>query len=402
MGRIIIFLVLAVLNVVLFLRFLVNGLRCGIDAIGRRDCGSLLFAWRKSGMVLLGTVLVLGLYIAFTQITASTPAIRDSDGNLLEGSIAELESVKLNGRKEWISIRGNDENAPVLLFLAGGPGGTQLAATRYELSELEEHFVVVNWEQPGSGKSYHCMKRNDITVQTYIEDGIALTEYLLERFGKNRIYLMGESWGSALGIFLAEARPEYYAGFIGTGQMVDFAETEQLDYWKAIEIAEEKNDEKMVQTLKKQGEAPYYEGNIAWQSGTYLNYLSTYMATDPEITNGGYHTFRDMFASEYGVLDSINYMLGVMNTFNVVYPTLYGVDLRADYAKLDVPVYFFLGRHDVNAPTALSDEYYHLLEVPKKELVWFEHSGHSPWLNETEQFVKETLRVFQGLEERKE
>ena len=118
------------------------------------------------------------------------------------------------------------------------------------------------------------------------------------------------------------------------------------------------------------------------------------MARNPQITNGGYNTFRDMFASEYGMLDSVNFMLGVMNTFNVVYPTLYKIDLREDYSKLEVPVYFFIGRHDVNAPTKLAEDYYNILNAPEKELVWFEHSGHGPWLNETEKFVNETLRVF--------
>ena len=119
------------------------------------------------------------------------------------------------------------------------PWCEQGAAVRYELEELEKHFVVVNWEQPGSGKSYHCMNRKYIFVQTYIEDGVALTEYLRERFGQEKIYLMGESWGSALGIFMIDNKPEYYAGFIGTGQMVDFAKTERLDYQKAMEIAKE-------------------------------------------------------------------------------------------------------------------------------------------------------------------
>lgn len=213
---------------------------------------------------------------------------------------------------------------------------------------LEKNFVVVNWEQPGS----------------------------------------------ALGIFLSDERPEYYAGVIGTGQMVDFKETEKIDYAKAMEIAESKGDEATINKLLEQGEAPYNNGNIALKSATYLNYISEYMTKDPNITNGGYNTFRDMFASEYGILDSINYMLGVMNTFNVVYPQLYEVDLRKSYAKIDVPVYFFLGRHDINAPTSLAEEYYNLLEAPEKELIWFEHSGHSPWLNETDLFVQETLRVF--------
>lgn len=129
-------------------------------------------------------------------------------------------------------------------------------------------------------------------------------------------------------------------------------------------------------------------------SATYLNYLSTAMTTNPEITNGGYHTPRDMFASEYGVCDSVYYMLGVMNTFNTVYPTLYGTDLRESHAELEVPTFFFIGRHDINAPTELTEEYYEILSAPEKELVWFEHSGHGPWMNETEKFVNETLRVF--------
>lgn len=394
MLKIIIFLILAVISVILLLGCLVNGVRWGVCAVRHRSCQLASSAFRKWGLILICALLVLCIFVIFTQMTASTPAIKDSSGKVVEGSIAELRSVELNGHKEWISVRGYDKNAPILLFLAGGPGGTQMAATRYELAELEKHFVVVNWDQPGSGKSYHCMKRNDITTETYIEDGVALTEYLREEFGQDQIYLMGESWGSALGIFLINERPEYYAGFIGTGQMVDFAETEKIDYWKVMEIAEERGDEKMIQTLTEQGEAPYYEGNIALLSNTYLNYMTNYMKNNPEITNGGYNTFRDMFASEYGVFDSVNYMLGVINTFNVVYPTLYGVDLREDYAKLEVPVYFFLGRHDINAPTDLAEEYYNLLDAPEKELVWFEHSGHSPWLNETERFVEETLRVF--------
>ena len=395
MGKIIVFLILTVISVILLLGCLVNGVRWGVCAVRHRSGQFARAAFLKWGVRSICAVFVVFLFVIVTQKMASTPAIKDSNGKGVEGSIAELKSVELNGHKEWITVRGTDKNAPILLFLAGGPGGTQMAATRYELAELEKNFVVVNWDQPGSGKSYYCMKRKDITVRTYIEDGIALTEYLRETLGQEKIYLMGESWGSALGIFLINERPEYYAGFIGTGQMVDFAETEKIDYWKAMEIAKERGDEKKIKALTKQGEAPYYEGNIAWKSVTYLDYLTTYMSTNPEITNGGYHTFRDLFASEYGVLDSVNYMLGVMNTFNVVYPTLYGTDLRKDYAKLEVPVYFFLGRHDINAPTDLAEEYYNLLDAPKKEIVWFDHSGHSPWLNETERFVDETLRVFE-------
>lgn len=93
------------------------------------------------------------------------------------------------------------------------------------------------------------------------------------------------------------------------------------------------------------------------------------MTSDPNITNGRYNTFRDMFSQEYGILDSLNYLLGVMNTFNVVYPQLYEIDLRENFTELEVPAYFFIGRHDINAPTNLAEDYYNLLDAPQKELV---------------------------------
>ena len=334
--------------------------------------------------------------IAISQFTASTPRIIDESGNTPANSIAELTELELNGRKQWISMRGWDKNAPVLLFLAGGPGGTQMAAVRHELAELEKHFVVVNWDQPGSGKSYYAEKTQNITVDTYIQDGYALTEYLKDRFSQEKIYLIGESWGSALGIFLVDKYPQSYHALIGTGQMIDFAETERMDYTKAMEIAENNGDTALVKKLKANGEPPYYGKHVTWKSAVYLNYLSSYMARNPDIQNPGYNTLRDIGSSEYGLLDKINFFRGVINTFNDVYQQLYDIDLRADYTKLDVPVYFFLGRHDVNAPVGLVEEYERVLNAPDKGIIWFEHSGHSPWINERDKFIEEVMSCFLG------
>ena len=93
-------------------------------------------------------------------------------------------------------------------------------------------------------------------------------------------------------------------------------------------------------------------------------------------------------------MDKINFFRGIINTYNNVYKQLYTINLRTDYAKLDVPVYFFLGRHDVNAPTVLAEEYVKVLDAPDKGIVWFEHSGHSPWINEPAKFVEEALKCF--------
>ncbi|OPJ59389.1 alpha/beta fold hydrolase [Clostridium oryzae] len=393
--------IIAILLIIMFIVIIVSLLIClffimqlVIRSIKKVPLNREKARLKKSAFFFTILVVLMVGFITFSQFTAHTPRILNQNGKATKGSIAELKKVELNGRREWISIRGKNRKNPVLLFLTGGPGGTQLTATRYELSGLEEHFVVVNWDQPGSGKSYDAVSRKKITVDTYIEDGLALTDFLRKSFKTEKIYLMGESWGSALGIFLADAAPAKYHAFIGTGQMVDFKETEIMDYKKAIKLARENRDEKIVKKLIGNGMPPYYGKDVTWKSAVYLNYLSDYMAKNHEITNGGYHTIRDMFSDEYGIVDSINYLRGIINTFNQVYPQLYNTDLRKGFTKLDIPVYFFLGRHDVNAPLSLTQEYYNSLKVPKKEIVWFEHSGHSPWMNESKLFVSQTVRVF--------
>lgn len=181
---------------------------------------------------------------------------------------------------------------------------------------------------------------------------------------------------------------------IGTGQMVAFEETERIDYRLAMDLAREAGNTQLVTQLTNNGEPPYYGADVTWKSAAYLNYLSNAMAQNPQVRNGGYNTFRDLFSEEYGILDQVNFFRGIINTFNHVYPQLYSIDLREGYTQLDVPVYFLIGKHDLNAPVSLTEAYYDALEAPEKELIWFEHSAHNPWINEAGIFVDETLRVF--------
>lgn len=388
------FLLLSILSIIAIVKLLTHLTCYIIDKVRRKSNPKHPTRIRKTAVFFI-IVMVLNLaLVIITQFAATTPDIRDDYGNTPADSIAELTQIELNGRNQWISIRGEDKNKPVLLFLAGGPGGTQLAAVRYELSELEKHFVVVGWDQPGSGKSYYAEAIKDIGVETYIQDGHALTTYLAKRFDQEKIYLVGESWGSALGIFLVDRYPESYHALIGAAQMIDFAETEKMDYAKAMLIAKDSNDTALVEKLEANGMPPYYGKNLTWKSAVYINYLSKHMTRNPDIHNPGYDTLRDIFSQEYGILDKINFARGVINTYNHVYQQLYDIDMRTDYTRLNVPVYFFEGRHDINAPTSLVEEYFDVLVCPKKEIVWFDHSGHSPWINENNKFVDELLLRF--------
>jgi pimeloyl-ACP methyl ester carboxylesterase len=336
---------------------------------------------------ILGIILVSAVAIWLSQIFATTPLITDANGNQLPGSIASLEKVELNGSDQWISIRGKDANKPILLFLAGGPGGSQLTTARHALSELEEYFVVVQWDQPGAGKSFSALPQSELTPERYVQDGLALTEILRQRFDKDKIYLVGESWGSVLGIWMIQRQPENFHAFIGTGQMVAFEETDQICYEFAIELAEQRGDSDKVQLLRQQGPPPYYGDGVAMKQINYLKDTYAYMNQDPKIRTN-FNTLGDLLSPEYGLIDKVNWVRGPLVTLGNVYPMLWQVDLRQTAAELEVPVYFLIGRHDVNAPVHLTEDFYQKLDAPIKDLVWFEHSGHSPWTSEVDRFVK--------------
>ncbi len=350
-------------------------------------------AWKGVTASLAGMVLIGALAVLASQAFAMTPPILGADGKPVPGSIATLEQVTLNGSRQWISIRGRAATKPVLLFLAGGPGGSQLATARFALGGLEEHFVVVNWEQPGAGKSFDAVDRSTMTPERYIQDAHALVLLLRERFGQEKVYLVGESWGSALGVMLVQHYPELFHAFIGTGQMVAFLENDQMCYEFALQWAQERGDLNQVQKLTQQGPPPYYGKGVAWKEAAFLMDTFTYMNANPAISDNGANTFRDLAAPEYGLYDKVSWFRGVIETLGVVYPQLWEVDFRQQATQLEVPVYFFIGRHDINAPVVLTEQYYELLNAPHKQIVWFEHSGHTPWVSESDRFVQAMVEI---------
>jgi len=326
-------------------------------------------------------ILLLTAFALYSQWTAHTPAILGADGKPLPGSIVSLEKVKLGGVDQWLIIRGYDVNKPVLLFLSGGPGASEAARVLRFNSELEKHFVVVIWEQRGCGKSYPSINpKSDLTVDQYVADLLELTDILRERFDEQKIYLVGHSWGTIIGVLAAQQRPDLYHAYIGTAQMVDVQETDQMIYDLMLEHARQTGDADFVKTLEAQGSPPYF-GKSPIQPYATLFGREYQVFEAPNIKDETYRREGDAIRlmlkqPEYGWLDRIYYLLGLMNTFNAVYPQLQEIDFRVDATQLDLPVYILLGRHDMNNPSRIPEEYFSLLESPSKRLIFFEKSGH--------------------------
>ena len=354
-----------------------------VTALARRSAAAAVTSLKVS----LLTGALLALMVALSQSTAFTPAIDGPD------PIAELRPITVNGRAEWLSLRGQDRSKPVLLFLSGGPGGSQLVTARHCFADLERDYVVVTWEQPGAAKANGAISADDITLDTYLSDGAAVTGLLREEFGQDRIYLMGESWGSALGLMMAREHPEYYRAFVGTGQMIDFLETERIDYQMALEDARRTGNRKLVDKLEEQGPPPYKSG-VALKTNAYLSPLYGTSARTGQLHGATFSTMDGLYGVEYGLLDKVSFFWGLYRTFDSFYGKLYPIDLRQCAAEQQIPIHIFHGRYDYNAPAGLVEDYYARLSAPRKSLVYFEHSGHNPWQTENELFIDHVRQAF--------
>lgn len=318
---------------------------------------------------------------------ASTPPILQADGTPVAGSIAELTTVAVGGHDQAILLRGRNVDAPVLLFLEGGPGGTALGAMHHSGRGLEEHFVVATWDQRGTGKSITARDPvATLTPEQAVSDTIAVAEYLRARFGEERIYVLGSSWGSTLGVLTVQARPDLFVAYIGSGQMVDQQETDQRMYAESLAYAQRVGDVGFAQQLRDIGPPPYTD-MLAYPIALSSNPEWDDYTRGPDYSRqASYPT--SLFTSEYTFTESMRAMGAIADTFAAVYPHLQDVDFRRDVPRLDVPVYLIQGVHEAPGRADPAEEWFAQLGAPSKQLVRFDNSGHTPHLDEPARFAE--------------
>ncbi len=348
-----------------------------------RPRGRLLLA-RRVGLV-VASVAVLALVAGLLR-PASTEPIVDADGDRVPGSIAELVEVPVNGHDQTVMLRGVSADAPVLLFLEGGPGGSAVGRIRGAGEDLEQSFVVATWEQRGTGKSYDALEpTSTMTLDQMVEDTLEVTDYLRERFDEEKIYLVGSSWGTVLGTLAARRAPERFHAYVGTGQMVDPFETDQRMYRTSIEDAEARGDDGQASLLREMGPPPYQDS---------LDYLAA-IASNPTWSTFEHGEDYDpaaeypasFFVAEYTLIEQLRGMAAIAETYAVLYPQLSGTDFRTGVPRLDVPVYVVEGEHEAEGREDLAADWFADLEAPSKDYVVFDRSGHTPPYDEPGRFA---------------
>jgi proline iminopeptidase len=221
-----------------------------------------------------------------------------------------------------------------------------------------------------------------MTLDRAVADVIELATYLRTEFDEERILVMGESWGTILGTLAVQERPDLFHAYIGSGQMVDIVETDQRIYRDLAAFAERAGDADLALALEGIGTPPYRD--IPWANsmilGWYDHIYGSYTPSTGYLERGERAGFVDPFGitgAEYSFIDKVNVLRGLIDTFALLYPQLYEVDLRVEAARLEVPVWILDGGAELDGRRDLALDWYDSLAAPSKRLVTFEGAAHS-------------------------
>lgn len=345
--------------------------------------------WLRTATAWLGVG--LGGFVVATH--AQSPAPQGPHGraeatSIIEGmrrivadeGVERLEAVRIGGIDQWVSIRGNDRGNPVLLMLHGGPGWVSMPTSWYFQRGWEEYFTVVQWDQRGAGKTFAA---NDaaalaptMTMERMVADAEELVMWLRKEFDQERIFVLGHSWGSVLGMELARRRPAWLHAYVGMGQLVNGPESERRGWQWTLERARTAGNEEAVAELLSL--APYAQGDGPVPLEDLMvqrRWLNHYGGMVHNRDGGSHEVAAIALSPEY--TDEDVRSVGKGSEFSMHH--LLGDVLSVDFdtvRRLDVPVALFLGRHDVNVNSELAAQWLDRLQAPHKQLVWFEHSAH--------------------------
>ncbi len=320
--------------------------------------------------LLAAVVLLILAGAAMLARRGSTPRIHGPS------AVAELRQLSLGGDPQWVLIRGQHRCNPVVLFLHGGPGMPTMFLAHDFQRDWEKYLTVVQWDRLGAGKSYAAgLAYDSFTVRRTLDDTHALASWLRKRFDVPGVVLVGHSWGSYIGMRAIAERPDLYLAYVGTGQLAGSREARARA--RAAELrplAQARGDTALLQMLEHDQTVPEntlfrYHGELV-KAHSFLPILLT-----------------GLRAREYTLHDVLDVGRGAQRVGRL----MRGDDVPLDSAvrKVRVPVYFFLGRHDMNTPPATAVSYLQQLDAPEKGIRWFDSSAHFPFWEESARFGNE-------------
>ena len=334
--------------------------------------------------ILLSCILIIA-GVLFLMSPGKPEPFVDKSGAPIAVSVSEKTFVTIGGIQQGMIIQSKNINNPVLLYLHGGIPDYFLSK-KYPTG-LEDYFTVVWWDQRGAGLSYNAnIHQDSITLELLISDTKEVTNYLRKRFGHEKVYIMGRSGGSFIGVHVVAQAPELYHAYIGMAQMSDQLESERLAYEYMVEQYKAKGDKRMVRKLES---AP-----VTLKEGTPQSYL---VLRDKAMHSLGIGTTREMRSiitgvflpsltcRDYTLNEKVNMWRGKAKAgVHPLWDTILATDLTKQVPELKIPVYFFHGRYDYTVSYDLAKDYFEKIKAPLKGFYTFEQSAHSPIFEEAD------------------
>lgn len=309
--------------------------------------------------------------------------------------VVEEKFVKIGGIEQWLTIRGEERHNPILFFVHGGPGSTYTIFTPL-LRSWEKYFTIVQWDQRGSGKTFHKTGKSgtgELTFDRLTGDGLEITEFLRSHLGQEKIILVGSSAGSIIGLNMVKRRPDLFCAYVGTDQNIG-VEAQRLSYQLTLDWLQANGNTKGVKAVERFGPdqtrwtRKEFDQMIQWTIKA--NPHIPNMITDiimPALFSSPSHTFRDFGDLFKGMKFSLDQLYNELLAFDA-----YRLGLR-----FELPFFIFQGDNDALTPTAKAQEYFDRVEAPHKEFVLIEQSGHLAAFARPQQFLDELLRRVRPL-----
>lgn len=290
-----------------------------------------------------------------------------------------IETIPIGGIKQVVSIRSQDLRNPVLIYFHGGPGFVEMPLDWWWGRGWDEYFTVVQWDQRNAGKTFVASGPGDpatLTPERFQGDAEEIVQWALKRFGKRKIFVLGHSWGSMLGLKLAAAHPEWLHAYIGMGQIANGLESERRGWVWTMAKAKADNNVEAIRDLNSI--APYAATARPLTVEAILTqrkWLGHYGGAAWRRTGGDFEAAAFKLAPEYSDEDVRNAFKGQPAVTSALLPRILATDLST-IRKLEVPLILMLGRHDINVSSEVAAEWFQTVRAPSKTLVWFERSGH--------------------------
>ncbi len=316
--------------------------------------------------ILIGLIIILLIFLLIRFIGI------EINRKVPDGGINESMYVEINGEKQWISIYGKDKDNPVLLYLHGGPGSSTSAYDYAFTRKWTDIYTVVTWDQRNCGKSYD-KSQNDIelTYDLMMSDGLEMTRYLLDYLDKDKLTILGHSWGTYLGANLVLKYPEYYDCYIGTGQLVDMHENEIRFRKEAAKwVGNDEDGLKLLEKLDTDVLTPEY---LTARNQIMVRYNYDLMADGTD-----YNLYAtEIFNPYYSILDWIN-CLNVDSSVYLDFILSKEFEKFSLLGKLDykVPYYNINGNRDYQTNYELAQEYFDQINAPYKEMYIMKNTTH--------------------------